>query len=126
MNRLRFVLLWVLLLSISMLSCGDGGDSPTSKIGNCFSGKAIKSVKNQKGTVYYNADENQYAVYVTIPGTYDSVDAGFICDKLDTLKKDGLSINFDGNYLPYKEDRKPSMGGLKYYYLNITDFQVNK
>lgn len=126
MNRIKFILLCVSFLSAGMSSCGVDDTSPISKIESCFIGDVIKSVKNQKGTVYYNLDEKQYAIYVTIPGTIDSRDAGFICPKLDTLKIDGLSINFDGNYFSYEKDRSPPMGGLKYYYLDITNFKINK
>ena len=126
MNQLKFKLLWVSLLIICMSNCKKDKVDPNSEIESCLDGKVIKGVKNQKGTVHYNSDENQYAVYVTIPGTYDSRDAGFICDKLDMLEVEGLSINFDGNYLSYKEDRKPNIGGLEYYYLDITDFKINK
>jgi hypothetical protein len=120
-------LLLISLLFVSMLGCtGDDAAPQVLQMGDCFTGKVIKSVKNQKGTVYYNANEKQYAVYVTIPGTYDSRDVGFICDKPETLKVDGLSVNFDGNYFAYEKDKKPQTGGEKYYYLAINDFEINK
>jgi hypothetical protein len=115
----------VLLLCI--IGCSDSKEdvSPeNAESQTCFSGKSIKKVKNQKGTIYYDLYEKRYAVYVSIPGTVDSQDVGFLCDNLNTLKKDNLSITFTGEYHSYLEDRKPPVGGQKYYFLEIKKFKI--
>lgn len=126
MERFKLILLWMLLVPMGMLSCGPDDASPDSPGEACFTGEIVKSVKKQNDRVYYNADEKRYAVYVAIPGTIDSRDAGFICEGLDTLKVDGLSISFDGNYFSYDKDSRPPMGGLQYYNLDISRFEINK
>lgn len=122
MKKRKFSHIWIPLLIMSLLNCKDKAED----MGSCFPGKAIKSVKNQKGRIHYNTDEKKYAVYVSIPGTYDSVDAGFICDRADTLKTEGLLITFDGDYLPYESNRKATFVGMEYYNLNITNFTIDK
>lgn len=115
----------VLLLSI--IGCSDGKEdiSPEkAESQTCFSGKSLKKVKSQKGTIYYDAYEKRFAVYVTIPGTFDSQDVGFLCDNLDILKKDNLLITFTGEYHSYLEGRKPPVGGQNYYFLDIQKFKI--
>ncbi len=127
MRAIHFVLVWFSMLTMSMSNCGTDKNDAAPKNTNtetCFDGEIIKSVKAQTGTIYYHPVENQYALYVSIPGTFDSQDVGFICDKLDTLKKDGLKVNFSGNYFSYKKDRVPPIGGQKYYFLDITSFKT--
>ena len=124
MNRLQEILLWIALFAI--VGCGEETSSPAAN--GCYSGKVIKSVKNQKGRMVYDSTEKQYIVHVSIPGTYDSVDAGVLCDKLEDFEKEeGLTmITFDGQYFTYNGNRVPQIAGLKYYYLKITDFEVIK
>jgi len=115
------------MLLLGTIGCSDGQRdvSPEVEInGACFSGNVVKKAKNQKGTIYYNPIEQRFAVYVTIPGTYDSQDLGFICDNLDTLKRDNLSITFTGTYHPYLEGRMAPVGGQQYYFLDIQKFKV--
>lgn len=115
------------LLLVGTIGCSDGESDvfPEVEINQaCFSGDFVKKVKNQKGIIYYNPNEQRFAVYVTIPGTYDSQDIGFFCDNLDTLKKDNLSITFTGTYHPYLEGRTAPIGGQQYYYLEIQKFKI--
>jgi hypothetical protein len=125
MGYRKLFLLSIAVLYVVISGCGDKKNNPLP--GNedkCFSGKVLKNVNDQKGRVQYNPFEKSYAIYGSIPGTYDSVDAGFICDKLDSLKKDGLIVNFSGNYYAYKPDVKSPVGGLEYYYLDLTNFKI--
>lgn len=92
-------------------------DYPQSE--DCRPGQVIKTVKDQNGTVRFNARENRYAIYVSIPITYDSQDLGFVCHLPDSLRKEGLSIIFDGKYHTYEKDRLPPLGGQVYYYLTL-------
>ncbi len=123
MKKLKLILVCFSMLAMSMSQCGDNGVGLSNE--SCFSGKPTKTVKDQKGIIYYDSEAKLYAVSAHIPGTYDSVDVGFICDNLDSLKKEGLKITFDGNYLPYKAARKPSVAGIEYYYLDIIKFDIN-
>lgn len=93
-----------------------------SKNQSCSDGGIIKKAKNQKGTVYYNANEQRFAIYVSFPG-FDSQDVGFICGDLDSLK-DGLSVTFTGNYFSYLKDRRAPVGGQKYYFLEVKDLKI--
>ncbi|HEV7382330.1 MAG TPA: hypothetical protein VGN64_21190 [Dyadobacter sp.] len=126
MGKLNFTSVFTALLLIGMTNCSKDETIIDPERGDCFSGAILKSVKQQNGTVYYNSNEEKYAVYVTIPGTIDSRDVGFICATSDTLKTDGLSINFDGNYYSYEKGRNSPIGRTEYYYLNITQFKINK
>ncbi|MCE6991442.1 hypothetical protein [Dyadobacter sp. CY323] len=126
MRRVNLLFLFNFLL-LGVIGCIDGQQDvlPDIEINEtCFSGDVVKRAKNQKGTIYYDSIEQRFAVYVTIPGTYDSQDVGFICDKLDTLKKDNLSIVFTGTYYPYLEDRQAPVAGQEYYFLDIQKFKV--
>jgi pectate lyase len=124
MKKLKIILVCFSMLAMSMSQCGDDEVTPSHK--SCFSGEPVKTVKDQKGTVYYSPEEKQYYVQVSISG-YDSMDIGFICDNLDILKKEGLKITFDGNYLPYKADRKPTVPvGTECYFLDINKFEINR
>lgn len=117
----------VLILIIS--GCNEDKTSPTSDSESCYRGEVIKSVRDQNGRVLYDSTENQYVILVSIPGTYDSVDAGFICDKVAgiEIEKEGITtINFDGEYFPYDRNTVPPIAGTKYYYLKISDFEIIK
>lgn len=113
------------MLNMNMTGC----DKEKTAVGpngeKCFSAKAIKSVKGQNGLVYYHPQEELYAIYVSMPGTYDSQDVGFLCEVPDDLRKDGLTVNFSGSYYPYKEDRKPPTGGTEYYFLELKKYKIS-
>lgn len=123
---MKYASLLIVMVAMTFLTCKEDKAKPNANIESCYTGKVVKTAKNLRGVVSYNTQEKQYAVYVTIPGTIDSRDVGFICDKLDSLKKEELVIEFSGNYYDYKENAKPPMGGLTYYYLDITDYKISK
>lgn len=122
---MKFIFFCIVMLNVSMSGC----DKEKATVGpngeKCFSGKIIKRVKNQKGLVYYHSEEERYVISVSIPGTYDSQDVGFLCAAPDVLKKDGLIVYFSGNYYSYKEDRKPPLSGQKYYSLELKKYNVS-
>lgn len=125
MRQFKISLLSSFMLVFVIVGCaGDQQEVSVENSANqpCLT-KIVKKVKDQKGIVYYHPDEQRLAVYVTIPGTYDSQDVGFICENLETLK-DGLSITFSGNYFSYEKDRKPPVGGQKYYFLEVENFKI--
>lgn len=125
MPDLKFIFLCIVMLNMSMTGCNKEKTTVGPNGDKCFSGKAIKSVKEKKGLVYYHSQEELYAIYVSIPGTFDSQDIGFICEVPDDLKKDGLIVYFSGSYYSYKEDRKPPVAGAKYYFLDLKEYKIS-
>lgn len=126
MKKLKLILVCFSMLAMSMSQCGSDEVGLGTAHESCFSGKPSKSVKDRKGVVYYDSEEKLWAVHAAHPGTYDSVDVGYICDKLDSLKKEGLVITFDGDFFPFKYDKKAVFVGTDYYYLDITKFKINR
>jgi hypothetical protein len=117
----KFLLLSLVTLAATLSSCKEKepfqGDESNK---GCVTGKIIKSEKDRTGTIYFIPGENKYAVICSIPGTYDSQDIGFLCSPPESLRKDGLSVAFDGQYYAYEKDRVPPFGGATYYYLNVS------
>jgi len=126
MNRFLTMSLWISLFLTA--GCGENIGSPDAAGKGCYTGKVLKTLKNQRGRIVYDSTEKKYVVYVSHPGTYDSVDAGFLCDNLEVIEKEeGLTrIVFDGKYFLYNQNRVPEVAGTKYYYLKITEFEVIK
>ena len=119
---MKLIALAILALTMGLSGCNKANVGPDAD--RCFSGKAIKSVKNQKGLVGYDPLEEKYVINASIPGTYDSQDTGFVCNMPESLRKEGLVVTFSGKYYSYKEDRKPMLGGQEYYFLDVTKFRI--
>ncbi len=99
-----------------LLTCASKSVAPGIQLDmketECGACKVLKKISRETGIVRYDADERKYAVVVTVPNTYDSQNVGFVCNLPASLQKEGVSINFDGEYRPH--GKKPMLGGLKY------------
>lgn len=124
MDRQKIMIIWIAILTMSF-SCNEKTSIPIQNE-ECLSGKILKSAKDRTGKVYYNSLEKKYAIHASERGTYDSQDIGFLCNPPDSLKKDGLSVTFDGDYYAYEKDRVAPVGGATYYYLQIMKLKTNK
>lgn len=126
MSLLKSMLFWISVLILATWGCRKEKTAPNPDVENCYSGKVIKTVTNQTGRVFYDSTEKRYVVFVSIPGTYDSVDAGYICDTLTGFKElKGLEmINFDGKYYTYSGNLPPQIAGTEYYFLKITRSEI--
>lgn len=100
-----------------LLKCSDNTLEKNNS--DCSGKKYVKRVNNQAGTIVYDEEQKKYAVSTSIPGTYDSVDLGFICKVPDSLKSNGLKIIFDGSFYEYDQEMKSPWAGVTYYYLSL-------
>lgn len=120
MKTLRF--LWVvptLLFLVSHLSCTTRNVTTQGSDLCPNAGKFVKKVKSVTGRVYLDSTRQQYLIRRGIPGTYDSVDVGYVCNLPEAFQESGLKIEFSGSY--YGNDEVPaSFAGLEYYYLTVT------
>lgn len=118
----QIAIYWVTLLVLSFSRCKD--KTPDVMLRDeCTRGSILKNVKGRNGTIYYNSFEKKYALQTSEQGTYDSQDIGFLCNPPDSLKIDGLAVNFDGDYYAYEKDRVAPIGGATYYYLHISKLE---
>jgi hypothetical protein len=116
-----------ILLLISIISIWGCYKKPDIVLPNgekCFQGEALKKVKDQRGMIVYSEQDSTYAIQAGIPGSYDSVDIGYLCEESDILKQPGTFIKFSGRYYKYTKEQPLTFVGFTYYYLDITDYQV--
>ncbi|ADQ16298.1 hypothetical protein [Leadbetterella byssophila] len=112
MKNTRYLLVLILFLS--------GCSSKTFIDGNnCNSKELLKTIKNATGTVHF--DGYSYVIRSSHDNSYDLVDVGFVCNMNDSLRKDGLKLQFDGQYFKYNGKEKPAFAGTTYYYLSISN-----
>lgn len=108
-----------LFFLVSLLACitknlDTAGSEPCSN-----AGKFIKKVKSVTGQIYLDSTRQQYFIQRAIPGTYDSVDVGYLCNLPEEFRQTGLKVEFSGSY--YGNDEVPaSFGGLEIYFLTVT------
>ena len=82
-------------------------------------GKFVKKVESVIGRMNFDSTRQQYAIQRAIPGTYDSVDMGYLCNLPEEFRQPGLKVEFSGSY--YENDEVPaSFAGLENYYLTVT------
>lgn len=121
MKTVRFV--WVvptLFFLVSLLGCTTKNvDAEISE--QCpDAGKFAKKVESVIGRMKFDSTRQQYAIQRAIPGTYDSVDVGYVCNLPEGFRQTGLKVEFSGSY--YENDEVPrSFGGLENYYLTVTN-----
>ena len=118
------LLVFTSITLVNLFACQQKLTTPVQRE-DCENGLIIKKVEKQTGKIYFNTSEKKYAIHAVVKETYDALDIGFPCNLADSLKHDGLSVTFDGVYYLYEKDKTPPIGGAKYYYLNISNFQVN-
>lgn len=108
----------VLLSLVLAFSCGkDDALKPIN--GDCGSGEVLKKAKKRIGTVVSNPADSTYIISYHEPGTYDSVDFGYVCNLPDNMKEVGLKVEFSGEYR--KHPLPGAFGGSTNYYLKLTD-----
>ncbi len=119
--RMKTIILKAGIAFLFILFMGIGCES--EKSGNALD--LVKSVKDQKGFVWFEVQSKTYSVFVGIDGTYDCSDIGIPYNMPDEYKKEGLEILFSGNY--YKcDDFPPRIPGVTYYYLELTEIKSVK
>lgn len=96
----------------------------TLELGDCNLKDVVKSVSNEKGTIWYETQSQSYAVFTGVDGSYDSQIIGLICNPSDTHKVEGVKITFSGNYYNC-EEFTPLIPGQEYYYLELTKISLD-
>lgn len=116
----RFV--WVaptLFFLVSLLACTTRSVDAEISARCPDAGKLVKKVKSVIGRMKFDSTRQQYAIQRAIPGTYDSVDMGYLCNLPEEFRQPDLQVEFSGSY--YENDEVPaSFAGLENYYLTVT------
>ena len=110
-TTLRF--LFLSLAPLMLLQCNDE-DSP--KV-DCNRETFVKSVTNMDAKIRFDTNLKTYVV--AAPIGMDGSDIGLVCDLQKQLKKDELSVVFDGSFYEYDGEARPILGGDTYYYLEV-------
>jgi len=111
----------VVVSMIVMGSCEK--DQSDVDIQSCNLSNLVKDVSDLEGTVWFNSSTNSYAIYVSIPGSYDSQDVGIVCNLPEKYQVDGLKIVFNGKYFIYEKDVLLTPSGQTYYYLELSNIR---
>jgi hypothetical protein len=112
------LILIIPLFFVFTLSCNKD-DALKPITGDCGSGDVLKKAKNRVGTVLANPADSTYIISYHEPGTYDSVDFGYVCNLPDNMKEAGLKVEFSGEYR--KHPLPGAFGGSTNYYLKLTE-----
>ena len=85
--------------------------------------KAVKTIANAEGIVYFNQLLQQAVISVHQPGTIDAVDVGVVCGSLPAaLRADGTRVLVSGTFKEYGAAPLPSVPvGYTYYYLEVDE-----
>jgi hypothetical protein len=91
----------------------------------CFESRPVIHTANQfTGTVYYRADLEMYVIRRSVPGTYDSVWLGVVCNLPDAYRVDGKRVEFSGEYRNAADlSRITTFAGEETYYLFLSSIQ---
>lgn len=117
----------LILVIIALISCKEDSiikNGFTKNAERCdYDGKVVKKVAAANGMMLFDSVRNSYAIRAAIPGTYDSVDYGYLCNTPEELKKPGLKIQFYGIY---KNETKSvnAVAGAKVYDLSISAYKI--
>ncbi len=90
---------------------------------SCFESRPlVRRSSNLTGRISFSKKENLYSINRSVPGTYDSVWVGFVCNLPDEYKVLNKQVVFSGEY------RKGPEGvlifaGEETYYLFLTDIK---
>ena len=119
---LTYSLSSIVLIALTIVSGCDQSDYIGYGDAACDPGiEVIKPVTDETGIVSFDSNINQWIVLVSIEGTYDSQDAGIVCNELSAeFQQAGKRVVFSGSYQPYLEEDRSPLGGWTYYYLSIT------
>ena len=89
--------------------------------------KIVKAISSVEGKIEFESALRQYAIRRTIPGTYDSQDVGLLCGTIpQNLQKVGAQVLFSGTYKEYDKPSPATIGGVTYYYLDLTKAELQK
>ncbi|HYK76771.1 MAG TPA: hypothetical protein VEV16_07330 [Daejeonella sp.] len=114
----------VIVILIMAIGSSCEKDIVATEIKPCNLSNSIKSASNLHGVVGLNSSVNSYAIHVSIQGTYDSQDVGFVCNLPEKYRVDGLKIVFSGKYFKYENKDLQQIPGQSYYILELDEIQV--
>jgi hypothetical protein len=91
----------------------------------CFESRPVVHTANQfTGTVYYRTDLAMYVIRRAVPGTYDSVWLGVVCNLPDAYRVDGKRVEFSGEYRNAADlPRITTFAGEETYYLFLSSIR---
>jgi hypothetical protein len=91
----------------------------------CFESRPVIHRANQfTGTVYFQTDLGMYTIRRSVPGTYDSVWLGVVCNLPDAYKVDGKNVVFSGEYRNASDlPQITNFAGEVTYYLFLSSIQ---
>jgi len=131
----NFTKIPLLLICVLLLSCQERELEPeadlsiSDEIPICDPAEEAKTVTNVRGIVLYDDWFEDYIITRGIPGTYDSVDIGLVCELPEEYRRDGLKIEFSGTYHQIEEEKKKEIPvriiGEEYFILEINELQVD-
>lgn len=86
----------------------------------CFSSRpVVRQSTNLTGRISYSKDQNTYFISYGVPGTYDSVWVGYVCNLPEEFKVLDKQVVFSGEYREAPEI-PGRFGGEESYYLFLT------
>jgi hypothetical protein len=86
--------------------------------------KAVKTITNAAGFVFFNPTLQQYTISVHEPGTIDVVDVGIVCGTLPAaLQPDLTKVIVSGTFREYTLSQ-PGLAGYTYYYLQVESIRL--
>ena len=118
-------LLLLLVISVSFGSCQkEDVEMSASEVSGCDpKRKTVKVANGVEGHVWFNSAIQEYAIYVSVAGTYDTQYVGVPCALPEEFKKDGLQVVLSGAYMDYGSQPAGAMAGQTYYYLKLSNIR---
>jgi len=113
----------LILISIVFIGSACKKDRQKATINSCNLANSLKTVTGTKGVVRYNTAIEDYVVYSSIEGTYDSQDVGVSCNLPESYKKEGVEIIFNGKYYQYPRQVEGKIPGQTYYILELSTIE---
>ena len=86
--------------------------------------KTVKEADGLEGQIWFNKAVQEYAIYVSVDGTYDTQYVGIPCELSEEFKKEGLRVVFSGKYKDFSKQPTTVMPGQTYYYLNLSKIEI--
>lgn len=83
----------------------------------------METVNGLEGQVWFNTTLQEYAIYVSVSGTYDTQCVGVPCSLPEELKKDGAQVVFSGAFKDYGKEPAGLVAGQTYYYLDLSEIR---
>jgi hypothetical protein len=125
---LKIVVTGICLSLLGMKGCDDNSSVIPFKenLHPCdLNEEFIKDAYGENSRILYDSTSRQYLTMVSIPGTYDAVDVGVICNLPDELKTPGLKITFRGKYYKYTGKINYHFAGQTFYNLELSDYKIS-